>query len=90
MGDTGRASSFGTRDTTGAEVPREVPSVNSRGVGGPQLPMEDLLGTLAIFMEQHRANQGGQVATKALKAIVVKTERFNGKNIIKFLAYEPY
>ena len=85
MGDTGGASSSGTRDTTGAELPREVPSVNSRGVGGPQLPMEDLLGALAIFMEQHRANQGGQVATKALKAVVVKTGRFDGKNITKFL-----
>lgn len=47
--------------------------------------MEDLLGALAIFMEQHRANQGGQVATEALKAVVMKTGRFDGKNISKFL-----
>ena len=36
-------------------------------------------------MEQHRANQGGQGATKALKAVVSQVGRFSGKNISKFL-----
>lgn len=56
-----------------------------RGTGGVQVPMEDILGALAMFMEQHRANQGGQGATKALKAVVSKIGRFNGKNVSMFL-----
>ena len=56
-----------------------------RGTGGVQFPMEDVLGALALFMEQHRANQGGQGATKALKAVVSQVGRFSGKNISKFL-----
>jgi len=56
-----------------------------RTTGGTQVPMEDLLGALALFMEQHRANQGGQGATKALKVVVSKVGRFDGKNISKFL-----
>jgi Protein of unknown function (DUF4100) len=55
------------------------------GTGGVQFPMEDVLGALALFMEQHRANQGGQGATKALKAVVSQTGRFSGKNISNFL-----
>ena len=47
--------------------------------------MKDILGTLALFMEQHRANQGGQGATKALKAVVSKIGGFSGKNISEFL-----
>ena len=53
--------------------------------GGAQVPMEDILGALALFMEQHRANQGGQGATKALKSVVSNVGRFDGKNISKFL-----
>jgi hypothetical protein len=60
-------------------------ATDRRGVGGPQIPMEDLLGALALFMEQQRANQGGQEATKALKAVVSKVGRFDGKNISLFL-----
>lgn len=55
------------------------------GTSGVQFPMEDVLGALALFMEQHRANQGGQGATKALKAVVTQIGRFSGKNISKFL-----
>ena len=58
---------------------------DSGGTGGVQFPVEDVLGALALFMEQHRANQGGQGATKALKAVVSQTGRFSGKNISKFL-----
>jgi len=56
-----------------------------RGAGGAQVPMQDILGALALFMEQHRANQGGQGATKALKNVVAKIGRFDSKNISKFL-----
>lgn len=52
---------------------------------GVQFPMENILGALALFMEQQRATQGGQGATKALKAVVSKIGRFDGKNISKFL-----
>ena len=55
------------------------------GTGGVQFPMEDVLGALALFMEQHRANQGGQGATKALKVVVSQIGRFSGKNISNFL-----
>ena len=60
-------------------------ATGGRSTGGPQVPMEDLLGALAAFMNQQRANQGGQEATKALKAVVAKIGRFDGKNISKFL-----
>jgi hypothetical protein len=60
-------------------------STDERSTRGPQIPMEDLLGALTVFMEQQRANQGGQEATKALKAVVAKIGRFDGKNISKFL-----
>ena len=62
-----------------------IAGAGGSGTGGVQFPMEDVLGALALFMEQHRANQGGQGATKALKAVVSKTGRFNGKNVSMFL-----
>ncbi len=52
--------------------------------GGP-IPVQDLLGALAVYMEEHNANQGGHGSTKALKAVVTKIGRFDGKNISKFL-----
>jgi hypothetical protein len=56
-----------------------------RGGGGAQVSMDDILGVLALFMDQHRANQGGQGATKALKLVVGNVEKFDGKYISKFL-----
>ncbi len=45
----------------------------------------DLLGVLARFMEQQRAREGGHGATKALKAVVSKIGKFDGRNITNFL-----
>ena len=48
--------------------------------------MERLLGALAMLMEQQRAQPiGGQSSTKALKGIVDKIGRFDGKDITSFL-----
>ena len=47
--------------------------------------MDNILGTLALFMEQHQANQGRQGTTKALKTVVANIGRFDSKNISKFL-----
>lgn len=47
--------------------------------------MENLFGALALFMEHHRTNTGGHEATKALKGVVDKIGRFDGKNITNFL-----
>jgi len=63
----------------------ETAGAGGQGGGGAQVPMEDILRALALFMEQHRANQGGQGATKALKSVVSNVGRFDGKNISKFL-----
>lgn len=52
---------------------------------GAQANMETILGALAMFMEQQRGQPGGQGATKALKGVVDKIGRFDGKNITKFL-----
>ena len=52
---------------------------------GAQTNMEAILGALAMFMEQQSAHSGGQGATKALKGVVDKIGRFDGKNITKFL-----
>ena len=52
--------------------------------------MEYNLETLAIFMEQHRANPGGRGATKALKGVVDKIGRFDGKSITNFLRVYVY
>ena len=38
-----------------------------------------------MFMEQNRRNSGSHEATKALKSIVDKVGRFEGKNISSFL-----
>ena len=73
MGDSGETAGAGGQGAGG------------QGGGGAQVPMEDILGALALFMEQHRANQGGQGATKALKSVVSNVGRFDGKNISKFL-----
>lgn len=61
------------------------PGVGGANIGGGRIPVQDLLGALALFMEEHNANQGGYGSTKALKAVVTKTGRFDGKNISKFL-----
>jgi hypothetical protein len=53
--------------------------------GGGQMNMENILGALALYMEHHRANSGGHEATKALKGVVDKIGRFDGKNITNFL-----
>jgi hypothetical protein len=47
--------------------------------------MEDVLGALAMFMEHNRKNSGSHEATKALKGVVDKVGRFEGKNISSFL-----
>jgi hypothetical protein len=41
--------------------------------------MEDVLGALAMFMEQNRINYGSHEATKALKGVVDKVEDSKGK-----------
>ena len=56
------------------------------GSGGAQANMERLLGALAMLMEQQRTQPiGGQGSTKALKGVVDKIGRFDGKNITSFL-----
>ena len=47
--------------------------------------MENLIGILTTFMQQQRSNASSQKATKALKGIVDKIGRFNGKDITRFL-----
>ena len=47
--------------------------------------MEGVLGALVMFMEQQRASTSGQGATRALKGVVDKIGRFDGKDITKFL-----
>ena len=47
--------------------------------------MEEVLGALAMFMEQNRRNSGSHEATKALKGVVDKVGRFERKNITSFL-----
>ena len=48
--------------------------------------MESLLGALAMLMEQQRRQPaGGYGSTKALKGVVEKIGRFDGKNITNFL-----
>jgi hypothetical protein len=57
---------------------------------GAQANMETIFGALAIFMDQPRAHSGGQGATKALKGVVDKIGRFDGKNITNFLKTYVY
>ena len=85
MEDTGGASGGKSTDAARAPTRDFGGSIGGRSSGGAQVPMEDLLGALALFMQQQRANQGGQEATKALKAVVAKIGRFDGKNVSKFL-----
>ena len=47
--------------------------------------MEGVLGALVMFMEQQRASTSGQGATRALKGVVDKVGRFDGKDITRFL-----
>lgn len=47
--------------------------------------MEDILGSLVLYIEHHRTDRGGKGATKALRAVVTKIGRFDGKNISRFL-----
>ena len=47
--------------------------------------MESLIGTLTIFMQQQTSSASSQEATKALKGVVDKIGRFDGKNITMFL-----
>lgn len=77
MGDRGGSSSEGTR---GEET-------SSGGGSSNVLPnMESFLGALASMMEQQRTQPaGGYGSTKALKGVVDKIGRFDGKNITNFL-----
>ena len=77
MGDTGGAPSGG--------VPGGgVPSGGARNRAQPS--MESLLGALATLMELQRRQPGrGYGSTKALKGVVDKIGRFDGKNVTNFL-----
>ena len=62
------------------------PGSSSRGaLGADQSFIESLIGALTSFMEQQRTSFSGQGATKALKGVVDKIGRFDGKDITKFL-----
>ena len=62
------------------------PRSNSGGASGAsQSSIESLIGALTSFMEQQRTRSSGQGATKALKGVVDKIGKFDGKNITKFL-----
>ena len=82
MGDTGGASIGGALNsgTSGG-------GVHSGGAPNRAQPsMENLLGALATLMEQQRRQPaGGYGSTKALKGVVDKIGRFNGKNVTNFL-----
>ena len=82
MGDTGGAPSSGT---PGGGVPGGgVPSGGAPNRAQPS--MESLLGALATLMEQQRRQPvGGYGSTKALKGVVDKIGRFDGKNVTNFL-----
>ena len=69
MGDT-RGASIGGAPTKGAPTKA-------------QLSIENLLGALAVLMEQKRVSPiGGYESTKALKGIVDKIGWFDGKNVL--------
>lgn len=55
-----------------------------------QSPMQDILGAFVRFMDEQRANQGRQGATKALKSVVTKVGRFDSNNVSKFLRAYVY
>jgi hypothetical protein len=73
MGDTKGGSGPDTRGTTGG-----TPVV-------AQSSMDDLIGALTMFMQQQRTSTTGQGTTKALKGVVDKIGRFDGKDITRFL-----
>ena len=73
MEDTRDGSNPNTGGTSGA----------TPGVG--QNSMSDLIGALNMFMQQQRTSSSGQGATKALKGVVDKMGRFDGKDITRFL-----
>ena len=52
---------------------------------GRRQNIENILGTLGMFMEQNRRNSSGHEAMKALKGVLDKVGRFKGKNIPSFL-----
>lgn len=60
---------------------------SSGGASSRVLPnMENFFGALASLMEQQRAQPvGGYGSTKALKGVVDKIGRFDGKNVTNFL-----
>ena len=87
MGDTGGAPSGGT--SGGGVLGGGVPGGGVPCGGAPnraQPSMESLLGALATLMEQQRRQPvGGYGSTKALKGVVDKIGRFDGKNVTNFL-----
>ena len=81
------------RDTRGVSI-GGAPTSRTLGGGVPSggalnrayPSMENLFGALATLMEQQRRQPaGGYVFTKALKGVVDKIGRFDGKNVTKFL-----
>ena len=83
MGDTGGGVPGG--GVPGGGVPGGgVPSGGAPKRAQPS--MESLLGALATLMEQQRRQPvGGYGSTKALKGVVDKIGRFDGKNVTNFL-----
>ena len=82
MGDSGGASIEGapTDGTPGGGV------LSGGVLNRAQPSMENLLGALAMLMEQQRRQPaGGYESTKALKRVVNKIGRFDGKNVTNFL-----
>ena len=53
--------------------------------GAGHSSIESLIGAFTSFIEQHRTSSSGQGTTKALKGVVDKIGRFDGKDITKFL-----
>ena len=82
LGDIGGVSIRGA--SIGGTHGERVPS--GRAFNRAQPSMENLLGALVTLMEQQRRQSGGGYgSTKALKGVVDKIGRFNGKNVINFL-----
>ena len=86
MGDTGGAPSSGISGGggPGGGIPGGgIPGGGVPSGGAPnkaQASMESLLGALATLMEQQRRQPvGGYGSTKALKGLVDKIGRFDGK-----------
>ena len=46
--------------------------------------MENILGALAMLIEQHRGNFGSRESPKAQRSVVDKIGKFDGKNITNF------